>query len=95
VLRVLRRDLREYEAAVREAVGRRLPQQQFDACVSLCFNIGIAAFKQSTVASLLRTGHPYDRARLAADAFLLWDNPTILRPRRMRERALFKLGRYA
>jgi lysozyme len=93
-MRVFRRDLRKYEKAVRDAVGRRLPQQQFDACVSLCFNIGIGGFAGSTVAGTLRNDSPSVRARIAAQAFLLWSHPAELRPRRERERRLFLEGKY-
>lgn len=93
-MRVFKRDLRKYEAAVRAAVGRRLPQRQFDACVSLCFNIGIGGFKSSSVARILRTRPANVRAREAADAFRRWAIPSILRPRRERERRLFLTGRY-
>ena len=93
VNRVLRRDLRKYERAVRRAVGRRLYQHRFDACVSLCFNIGTGGFERSTVARELRRHEP-GFARRAADAFLLWDQPRVLLPRRHRERALFLDGTY-
>lgn len=94
VMRVFKRDLRKYEKAVRDAVGRRLPQRQFDACCSLCFNIGVGGFAGSTVAKVLREDSPSVRAQRAADAFLLWDKPAMLRPRREREKRLFLEGRY-
>lgn len=93
-MRVFRRDLGKYEEAVRKAVGRRLRRRQFDACVSLCFNIGPAGFAGSTVAQALRNDPPSVRARLAAEAFLLWSHPPELRPRREREKRLFLDGRY-
>jgi GH24 family phage-related lysozyme (muramidase) len=89
VLRVLRRDLVRFNAAVREATsGTKLYKREFDACLSLCFNIGIGGFKSSTVARKIRE----KRFRSAADAFLLWDNPPVLRGRRERERKLFLRG---
>jgi lysozyme len=93
-MRVFRRDLRKYEKAVRDAVDRRLPQQQFDALTSLCFNIGTGGFAGSSVARILRTEPASVRARHAADALLLWDHPSELRPRRERERRLFLTGTY-
>ena len=90
VMRVFRRDLRKYEKAVRDAVGRRLAQTRFDACVSLCLNIGVAGFTGSTVAKELRAHRPWP----AAEAFLLWERPPELRARRERERALFLNGVY-
>jgi lysozyme len=87
----LKADIRKYEDAVREATGNKLRHKhQFDACVSLAFNIGIGGFRSSSVARHIRDG----RLNAAADAFLLWDNPSMLRPRRERERRLFLTGVY-
>ena len=59
-----------YEAAVRDGVGTKpTTQNQFDAMVALCFNIGIAAFKASTV---LRKHNAADYMAAAA-AFGMWD----------------------
>lgn len=93
VMDVLTADLEGREAAVREAVGRWLLPHRFDACVSLCFNIGNDAFKTSTVARMLRT-RPRGYRTLAANAFLLWVHPLSLAARRWRERKLFLTGEY-
>jgi lysozyme len=91
VMPTLAKDLTKYEAAVRRSTGGRIKHSyQFDACVSLCFNIGTGGFEDSTVAAKIRAG----KYQEAADAFLLWDNPSMLRPRRERERRLFLSGVY-
>lgn len=91
VERVLREDLAlRYEPAVRDAVRKPLKPHQFDALLSLCFNIGVSGFKGSTVVRRLNAG---DFAG-AADAILMWKRPAILMPRRRRERELFLTGRY-
>lgn len=91
VERILREDLAQrYEKAVCDAVKRPLLPHQFDALVSLCFNIGTNGFKGSTVVRRLNDG---DFAG-AADAILMWSKPAILRPRRRRERELFLRGTY-
>jgi GH24 family phage-related lysozyme (muramidase) len=91
VEQVLRDDLaRRYEPAVKDAVKRPLQPHQFDALLSLCFNIGTGGFKGSTVVKRLNAG---DFAG-AADAILLWNKPSILIPRRRRERELFLNGVY-
>jgi lysozyme len=87
---VFHKDVLKYETAVRKAVGRDLDPWRFDACVSLCLNIGQAGFSRSTVAREAKAGH----WQLAADAFLLWDKPPELRGRRQLERSLFLTGRY-
>src|SRR6202035_3888215 len=79
-------------AAVRDALAwdrvmlRTVPHQ-FDALVSLCFNIGAGGFHSSTVLRQHRAGN----YAAAADAFLMWDkdhhdgvlvaNPGLLRRR--------------
>ncbi|WP_353161960.1 lysozyme [Acinetobacter guillouiae] len=42
-------DLKKFESAVNTAVKVTLNQNQFDALVSLTYNIGIGAFKSSTL----------------------------------------------
>jgi len=66
---ILSRDLALFEKAVNVAVTASMSQNQFDACVSLAFNIGGKAFKNSSVVRKLNAG---DVAG-AANAFLLWN----------------------
>jgi lysozyme len=90
VERVLREDLARYEQAVREAVKKPLKPHQFDALLSLAFNIGTGGFRRSTVVKRVNAGD----FRGAADAILMWNKPAILIPRRRRERELFLNGTY-
>ena len=78
-------DLAPFEAAVVRAVTAPLTQNQFDACVSLAFNIGAAGFAGSTVVHKLNAGDVGG----AADAFLMWVRPPELRLRRDGERTQF------
>ncbi len=82
---IFARDLAPFEAAVNRAVTAELATNQFDACVSLAFNIGAAGFAGSTVVHKLNAGDP----AAAADAFLMWVHPPELRQRRNGERAQF------
>lgn len=82
---ILARDLVQYEHAVESACHARLTQGQFDALVSLCFNIGTGGFRKSTVARQINAGN----MRAAADAFLLWNKPAVIMGRRRSERAQF------
>lgn len=87
---ILVHDLVKYEAAVQKALTRSATQNQFDAMVSLAFNIGPGAFAKS---SLVRRFNDGDLAG-AADAFLLWRKAAGkvlpgLEARRKDERALF------
>ncbi|MFG5121819.1 lysozyme [Methylorubrum sp. POS3] len=80
------RDVQTFVRTVQRAVPADLPQHAFDALVSLCFNIGPAAFLRSTVLRRLRAG---DRAG-AAEAILMWDRPAVLIPRRQAEADQFR-----
>lgn len=62
--------LSRFESAVTSALkGVSVEQHEFDACVSLAYNIGPAAFAGSSVVRHMKRG---DRTRAAA-AFLLWN----------------------
>jgi len=65
---ILTNDLNAIEAGVLAAIKRPMDQGQFDAMVSLAFNIGMGAFRSSSVARYFNRGQPI----LAADAFRLW-----------------------
>ncbi len=92
-LALFRRDIRRYEQAVNVYVKVPLTQNQYDALVSLCYNIGVNAFAGSTLVKLLNM-KKYDAA---ADQILLWDHLSRraisagLNRRRHEERAIFKL----
>jgi lysozyme len=73
-----------------DAVAPALSDNEFAACVSLAFNIGVGAFETSTLARYLKLG----QKGAAATQFLLWDHQggevlSGLRRRRIAERALF------
>jgi lysozyme len=91
---ILSRDLAGVEAEVNKLVKVPLNQSQFDALVSLVFNIGGTAFRKSTLLRKLNAG---DYAGAAAQ-FASWDKGTIggkkvaikgLTNRRADERKLF------
>ncbi|WP_210252730.1 lysozyme [Methylosinus sporium] len=82
---ILSRDLGQYERTVNDSIRAPLTQGQFDALVSLCFNIGCKGFANSSVVKRLNA---YDYAG-AADAFLLWSKPKEIIGRRKTERAQF------
>lgn len=86
---VFRLDISRFENAVNDLVRVQLNQNQFDALVSLVFNIGTGAFAHSTLLKRLNAGD-YSGA---AEAFLMWRNAggkPILLNRRKREKALFE-----
>lgn len=82
---ILAQDLVQFEEAVRGSVHVSLSQGQFDALVSLAFNIGAGGFRKSTVVRQLNAGN----YRAAADAFLMWNKPPEILGRRKAERKQF------
>ncbi|RVH87732.1 lysozyme [Sinorhizobium meliloti] len=70
---LLVKDLAGFEAAVNDAVSVPLKQGEFDALVSLAFNIGTGAFKKSTLVKELNKGNRYG----AANQFLAWNKVTV------------------
>ena len=63
-------DLKKFESAVNNAVTVPLNQNQFDALVSLAYNIGTNAFKNSTLVKKLNAGDIHG----ASDQFDVWVN---------------------
>jgi lysozyme len=82
---IFARDLVSYENAVAAAVKVPLERHEYDALVSLCYNIGQVGFARSTMVRRLNAG---DRAGAAA-AFLMWNKPAAILGRRRGERAQF------
>lgn len=83
-------DLKKFELAVNNAVNVSLNQNQFDALVSLAYNIGTNAFKNSTLVKKLNAGD----IRGSANQFDVWVNAGGKRMqglvnRRAKEKALF------
>ena len=62
-------DLKSFEKTVNDSVKAPLTQNQFDALVSLTYNIGSTAFKNSTLLKKLNA-KDYQGA---ADQFLVWN----------------------
>lgn len=65
----LSEELQEYEAAVLSSVRSEVTQAQFDAMVSLTWNIGISGFRKSTVLK----AHLRGDYQAASRAFGLWN----------------------
>lgn len=63
-------DLALFELSVNSAIKRSMTQNQFDAMVSLAFNIGGSAFAGSTLVKKFNGGN----AKGAADEFPKWKN---------------------
>jgi len=79
-----------FENAVNSMVTVELTQNEFDALVSFVFNIGVGAFKTSTMLRLLNSGDKLG----AANQFKRWNKPPEIIPRRRGEQACFQYGVY-
>lgn len=86
----MQNDLKSFEQTVNNTVKVPLNQNQFDALVSLAYNIGSTAFKNSTLVKRLNEGN----YKAAANQFNVWVNAGGKRMqglvnRRAAERTLF------
>ena len=88
VMDILYRDLEVCSKALESVFMVGLTRRQIDALHSLCHNIGPDNFLKSDVVKHIKTGN-MDQA---ADAFLNWSKPKVLKKRRNAERALFLEG---
>jgi len=78
-----------YEEGVNGAIKVVLTQNQFNALVSLCFNIGVTAFTKSTLVKKINAKSPIGEIE---KWLLVWCNAggkPILLPRRKREFKLY------
>lgn len=80
-----------YERAVTNHLIVDVTQYQFDALVSLCYNIGTGGFSNST---LVRKINQQTSADEIEAAFLMWNKPKEILSRRKREANLYRNGIY-
>ena len=80
----------KYVAPVRAALAKPVPQPFFDACVSLCYNVGPGNFRGSSVVRLANAGN----LPAAIEAFLMWNKPAAILSRRQGERDQAALTAY-
>jgi lysozyme len=66
---LLTKTVAAYEHTV-NTVGVELTQNEYDALVSLCYNIGSGNFVSSTLVKMLKAGEPKSEV---AKQFLRWD----------------------
>lgn len=86
VLDLFAKDIAQYENAVNRAIKVDLTQNQFDALVSICYNIGVGAFAQSSMVRDINAG----ASRSVIDADILkWNKPSEIIGRRRSEQQQF------
>ena len=77
-MELLAHDVQSVEVTINSCVHQQLRQYQFDALVSLGYNIGCAGLSHSAVVHYINAG----RMDLAAQAFIQWIHPPELKGRR-------------
>lgn len=85
-----RKKLQQFIDAVNKRITQQLTQGQFDALVSLCYNIGVGAFQGSTIVKMINNRQFTN----AADQFVRWNKVNGqpcegLTKRRLREKAMY------
>ena len=86
ILDVLKQDVKVAEQGLTDNVRVALSQNQFDALVSFIFNVGVKAFRRSTMLKYINVGE----FGLAAQQFDRWVIPVEVTSRRMSEKAQFQ-----
>ena len=81
--------LKQYEGAINQVITRPIGQNQFDALVSLCYNIGTERFKGSTVAKKVQANPQDPDIKKWFEAWKNAGGKPILLARRTRESNLY------
>lgn len=94
---IYRKGLSKYETAVNKKLNKEIPQHQFDALVSITYNIGVGGMANSTFMKLMLKGAA---SKDITNAMTAWnrDNGRVVQGlvnRRAKEASLFLTGQYA
>ena len=84
--------MQKYIDAVNRALKVPVFQHQFDAIVSICYNIGTGGMRGSTFMKRINNGDSDEKVR---QAIMMWLKPPELRQRRTKEATLYINGVYA
>ena len=87
---LLRADLSTFERAVNTYIKVKLEQCQFDALVSLAFNIGTGNFSRSTLVKKINSSAPTEEIEIEFRRWRYAAKKPILLERRKREVRLYK-----
>ena len=78
--------LKQYELAVYSNTRDDINQNQFDSLVSFTYNVGVTAFKNSTLLKRINTNASQQSI---INAFMMWNKPKEIIGRRKREVELY------
>jgi lysozyme len=82
----------KYENAVNKALKVPISQEQFDALVSICYNIGVGGLTKSTFMKRINAGNSLYSI---SQAIMMWKIPKEIIARRAKEAKLFTTGQYS
>ena len=90
-------DTKTAQMGVQMYTKRKVTQAQYDAMVSLTYNIGVTAFSRSTLLRKLNSGETVQDCYAVSDEFLRWNkvNGKVVKGltrRRVAEREMFRGG---
>lgn len=88
---LLDKSLVRYEDAVNKALKVKVSQNQYDALVSICYNIGTGGLTKSTFMKRVNNG---ESAARIAQAIMMWNKPKEIIGRRAKEVDLYNKGLY-
>jgi len=86
---LFRKVLKTYELTVYSTTRDDITQNEFNALVSICYNIGVNGFKGSTFLKLINARASTDKI---VSAIMMWTKDKELIGRRKREAALWAKG---
>lgn len=86
------RSIVKYENAVNAVLTRSIPQYQFDALVSWCYNVGTGWMPKASVIKLLNQGAA---PKKLYDALMMFKKPPEIIGRRTKEANLLAYGKYS
>src|SRR5215472_1243186 len=90
-LEIFDRDNNQFEDVVNKAITKPMQQHQYDAFVSIAFNIGGGGFSGSTFVKRFNAGESDQRV---TEGILMWNKPPEIIPRRQGEAVQFRDGDY-
>lgn len=91
-VRLYKEGLRKYVAGVNRALTKlSIPQHQFDALVSICYNIGVGGLQGSTFMRYINADKPM---KDILKAIKMWNKPPEIMGRRQKECDLFENNIY-
>ncbi len=85
------KSLEKYEQAIDSVLKAEVTQQEYDALVSLAYNIGCGGIQRSSLIKYINSGFDMATIRMG---FLMWNKPKEIIKRRQQEALLFTTGEY-